>query len=77
MATRRRRRKKGKSYFTSVTEDAIIRYNSSTDPRERTQLYVEHIEPAFSELVDKIVFTYKFTNLIPQRGRRLFRILVL
>tara|TARA_R100000900_G_scaffold46313_3_gene37101 strand:+ start:1307 stop:1915 length:609 start_codon:yes stop_codon:yes gene_type:complete len=33
------------------------------DPRERTQLYVEHIEPAFSELVDKIVFTYKFTNL--------------
>ena len=64
MVTRRRgRRKKGKSYFTSVTEEAIIRYNSSVDPRERTALYVEHIQPAFSELVDKIVFTYKFTNL--------------
>tara|TARA_R100000008_G_C3582445_1_gene169544 strand:- start:214 stop:816 length:603 start_codon:yes stop_codon:yes gene_type:complete len=31
--------------------------------RERTDLYVKWIEPAFSEMVDKIVFTYKFTNL--------------
>tara|TARA_R100000152_G_C6782245_1_gene219276 strand:- start:14540 stop:15142 length:603 start_codon:yes stop_codon:yes gene_type:complete len=31
--------------------------------RERTQLYVEYIGPAFNEMVDKIVFTYKFTNL--------------
>jgi len=26
-------------------------------------LYVDYIEPAFNEMVDKIVFTYKFTNL--------------
>jgi len=26
-------------------------------------LYIEHIQPAFDELVNKIVFTYKFTNL--------------
>tara|TARA_B100000886_G_C20382170_1_gene474387 strand:- start:6 stop:608 length:603 start_codon:yes stop_codon:yes gene_type:complete len=31
--------------------------------RERTELYVRWIEPAFNEMVDKIVFTYKFTNL--------------
>ena len=27
------------------------------------KLYIEHIQPAFDELVNKIVFTYKFTNL--------------
>tara|TARA_B100000035_G_C21033558_1_gene569675 strand:- start:1027 stop:1623 length:597 start_codon:yes stop_codon:yes gene_type:complete len=26
-------------------------------------LYVEFIQPAFSEMVDKIIYTYKFTNL--------------
>ena len=33
--------------------------------RERTDLYVNWIEPAniLNEMVDKIVFTYKFTNL--------------
>tara|TARA_B100000287_G_C20553838_1_gene749605 strand:+ start:171 stop:785 length:615 start_codon:yes stop_codon:yes gene_type:complete len=31
--------------------------------RERTELYVNFIQPAFNEMVDKIVFTYKFTNL--------------
>jgi hypothetical protein len=29
----------------------------------KTELYINFIEPAFSEMVDKIVFTYKFTNL--------------
>ena len=29
----------------------------------RTHLYVNYIQPAFNELVDKIVFTYKFTTL--------------
>ena len=29
----------------------------------RTKLYIEHIQPAFDELVDKIVYTYKFTSL--------------
>jgi len=30
---------------------------------ERTELYVNYIQPAFDQMVDKIVFTYKFTNL--------------
>jgi len=29
----------------------------------RTELYIELIGPAFDELVDKIVYTYKFNNL--------------
>ena len=44
-------------------EDAIIRYTNTNCIRERTHLYVEFIQPALGEMVDKIVFTYKFTNL--------------
>ena len=61
---RRRKKKSNKNYyFTSVHEDAIIRYSRTNCLRERTELYVKWIQPAFDEMVDKIVFTYKFTNL--------------
>ena len=60
---RRRRTKGGRKYFTQVHEDAIVRFCASTDPKERTELYVQYIQPAFDEMVDKIVFTYKFTTL--------------
>lgn len=50
-------------YFTKVTQEAIVKYATTQDLEVRTQLYVEHIQPALSELVDKIVFTYKFTSL--------------
>ena len=60
---RRRRSKSGRQYFTKVHEDAIVRFCASTDPKERTELYVNFIQPAFDEMVDKIVFTYKFTTL--------------
>ena len=50
-------------YFTQEHEDAIVKYCSTDDIREKTELYVKWIQPAFNEMVDKIVFTYKFTNL--------------
>tara|TARA_R110000824_G_scaffold255131_6_gene444097 strand:+ start:235 stop:921 length:687 start_codon:yes stop_codon:yes gene_type:complete len=56
-------KKKKKYYFTSDTEKAIIAYCSTCDNKIRTRLYVDEIQPAFDELVDKIVYTYKFTNL--------------
>ena len=63
--TRQKTRQKRRSnhYFTQVHEDAIVRYAKSTCQRERTELYIQFIRPAFNEMVDKIVFTYKFTNL--------------
>ena len=60
---KRKRRSKGRQYFTKVHEDAIVKFASSDDPEEREQLYRELIGPTFNELVDKIVFTDKFTNL--------------
>ena len=57
------RKRSGKHYFTKDHENAIIQYVATDDQRLRTQLYLEYIGPAFNEMVDKIVYTYKFTNL--------------
>ena len=64
MTTKKPPQKRRKNYyFTSDHEEAIIRYSRSNCLKERTELYVNYIQPAFNEMVDKIVFTYKFTNL--------------
>jgi len=59
----RKAKKKKQYYFTQDTEAAIVAYCATEDTSERTKLYIEHIQPAFNELVDKIVYTYKFTSL--------------
>ena len=61
--TRSRGRKSKNHYFTKDHEQAIIDYANTRDVRVRTELYIKWIQPAFNEMVDKIVFTYKFTNL--------------
>lgn len=63
MKRRRRRAKTKNHYFTQVHEDAIVQYAATNDIKIRTELYVKYIQPAFNEMVDKIVFTYKFTSL--------------
>jgi len=50
-------------YFTQVHEDAIVEYCSSDSLKKKEELYMSLIRPAFSQMVDKIVFTYRFTNL--------------
>ena len=57
------KKRKKNYYFTQEHEKAIIQYAQPNCSRERTDLYVEFIGPAFNEMVDKIVFTYKFTTL--------------
>tara|TARA_R110000751_G_scaffold15351_5_gene49952 strand:+ start:564 stop:1262 length:699 start_codon:yes stop_codon:yes gene_type:complete len=58
-----RRRKKTNRYFTKIHENAIIEYALTDSRAIRTDLYIELIEPAFNEMVDKIVYTYKFNTL--------------
>ena len=60
---RKKKTRNKNHYFTKDHENAIIRYTQTVCQRERTDLYVKWIQPAFDEMVDKIVFTYKFTNL--------------
>ena len=57
-------RKKTKNhYFRKEHQDAIVAYCSTEDFQKRNQLYNEFIGPVFDEMVDKIVYTYKFTSL--------------
>ena len=57
-------KKKNKNYyFTQVHEDAIVEYVATDDQSVRTELYINYIQPAFDEMVDKIVYTYRFTSL--------------
>ena len=57
------KRKKGRIYFTKDHELAILDYIASEDPKVRNQIYRDIIRPVFVEMISKIVFTYKFTNL--------------
>lgn len=51
-------------YFTKFHEDAIVRYTELEDDYDaRSKLYEEVIGPVLSEMVDKIVATYRFTTL--------------
>ena len=57
------KKRKSNNYFTKVHENAILEYIDCTEQTQRDVLYREVIRPAFVEMIDKIVFTYKFTTL--------------
>ena len=55
--------KSQRNYFTQDHEEAILKYVASSSKEERTELYKIFIGPAFDEMVNKIVYSFKFTNL--------------
>mgnify|MGYP003110476096 FL=1 len=59
----RRRTRKKNDYFTKVHEEAIVKYALSGCKNEKSKLYGDLIQPAFNEMVNKIIFTYKFNSL--------------
>ena len=55
------KKKKGdKQYFTQATEDAIVKYNNSTDFEERSRIYRDEIHYGFFKLTENIIHTFKF-----------------
>jgi hypothetical protein len=54
------KKKKGVQYFTQETEDAIVRYNKSTNPLEKEKIYHRYIHYAFFKLTENIIHTFKF-----------------
>ena len=57
---RKRKKKTKNQYFTQATEDAIVRYNNCTDPKERSEIYRKDIHYAFFKLTENIIHTFKF-----------------
>ena len=61
----RKRKKRTKNlYFTKIHEEAIVQYAKSNNLTEKTKLYSTLIQPAFNELVEKIVYTYKLITFL-------------
>ena len=54
------KKKKGAQYFTQETEDAIVLYNNTIDPDERSKIYRRNIHYAFFKLTENIIHTFKF-----------------
>ena len=63
MTKKKRRKKKNNDYFTKIHENAILEYIGCKDRDRRNEIYRDIVQPAFVEMINKIVFTYKFTNL--------------
>ena len=61
--TKKKRKKKSNQYFTQVHEDAILEYISCNNNKRKNDLYQNTIRPVFVEMINKIVFTYKFGSL--------------
>ena len=53
----------GNQYFRPMHQEAIIQFAKTDDPNEKNRLYSTIIEPVFRELINKIVYTYKFNTL--------------
>ena len=54
-------RKKSKAnYFTSETEEYIVKYNQSTDHDYRAKIFTDHIYLPFYKLAENIIHTFKF-----------------
>ena len=54
-------RKTSNVYFTKDTEDAIVAYNETDDPREKDRIYNEKIQAAFSKIAENVYNTFKFS----------------
>jgi len=57
---RKRKPKVKNNYFTSETEEAILRYRKSGSLAERNKIYNQDIHYGFYKLVENIIHTFKF-----------------
>ena len=57
---KKKRRKKTKMYFGTPVQDAIIRYNKSSNPVVKNRIYQEHVHAAFEKMAENLIHTFKF-----------------
>jgi len=57
---KKKRRKKSKVYFGTPVQEAIIRYNESSNPAEKNKIYAEEVHAAFCKMAENLIHTFKF-----------------
>ena len=56
----KKRKKKTKMYFGTPVQEAVIRYNESSNPSVKNRIYSEHIAAAFDKMAENLIHTFKF-----------------
>ena len=62
---KKKRRKKSKMYFGLPVQDAVIRYNESSNPAVKNRIYSEHIAAAFDKLAENLIHSF----MVMQMGK--------
>lgn len=57
---KRRRKAKGRVYWTQETQDAIIRYNTEQDELFREKIFRDHIYEPLDKMAENIINRFKF-----------------
>ena len=60
MIIKKKRKKKSKIYFGTPVQEAIVRYNESSNPAIKNKIYGEHIHAAFEKMAENLIHTFKF-----------------
>jgi len=55
-----KKKKQKRNYFTQETEDAIVKYNQSSDKNFKSLIYQREIHYPFYKLTENIIHTFKF-----------------
>jgi len=58
----RRRRSGRKPYFGKAAHDAIVRYQAAQTTKEKHEIYVKEILPAFNKLAENLIFIHGFAK---------------
>jgi hypothetical protein len=57
----KQRKPKSKIYFGAPAQEAIVEYNKSEDPVERSKIYEDRIKYPFEKLAENVINTFKFS----------------
>ena len=60
MKKQQKKKSKKNYYFTNDTQEMLIHYQNLDARKEKEVVYVEHIQPAFEELVINLISVYKY-----------------
>ena len=58
-----KKKQKSNNYFDKSAQDAILKFQHEPDLKKKKQIFVNEIQPAFSKLIENIIFVYKFHTL--------------
>ena len=52
-----------RNYFTKETDEWVVKYNKTTDPKERDEIFRNHLYYPFYKLAENIINTFKFYHM--------------